>query len=64
MIKFDYEKIKQSTGLDFTQQQDKETDLIYYIQSVLYNLKTHNKNYTKEQYNRIDTLFEIFESVK
>jgi len=65
MIKIDYETIKENTGLDFTKNgKYKEQDLLFYIKSMLYGLKTHNKNYTKEQYDRITTLFDILESME
>ena len=64
-MKIDYEKLKQDCGLDFSKNgKYKEQDFVFYVGSILYNLKTHNKNYTKEQYERILQLNDIWECIK
>ena len=64
-MKIDFEKMKERTGCDFTKNgKYKKQDLLFYIKSILYNLWTHNKNYTKEQYYRIDELKEIFDCIE
>ena len=60
-MKIDFEKLKNDCGLDFA---NNKQDLIFYIQSILYNLKTHNKNYTKAQYERICLLADIFDCIE
>ena len=49
------ENIKARTGADFTD----EADLISYILTSLDFLASHNKNYTKKQFWRIDELRDI-----
>lgn len=64
-MKIDFEKLKETTGLDFKKDNKyKKQDLLFYIKSVLWNLKTHNKNYTKEQYFRISELNDIFNCIE
>lgn len=62
-MKIDFEKLKNNTGIDIKGNY-KEEDLLFYVKSVLYNLSTHNKNYTKEQYNRINLLFDIVDCIR
>lgn len=62
-MKMNFEKLKNNTGLDFKGEHKKE-NLIFYMQSILYNLKTHNKNYTKEQEDRINLIYDIFECIE
>lgn len=61
-MKIDYEKLKNTAGIDIKGNY-KEQDLLFYIKSILYNLRTHNKNYTKEQYDRITLLDDIFNCI-
>lgn len=64
-MKIDFEKLKETTGLDFKKDNKyKNKDLLFYIKSVLWNLQTHNKNYTKEQYFRISELNDIFNCIE
>lgn len=59
-MKIDFEKLEKTTGIkDIT-----KSDLLDYVNSILYNLKTHNKNYTKEQYERINLLNDIFDCIE
>lgn len=41
-----------------------EKDYLNYMYSLLYNLSTHNKNYTKEQEYEIYTLKSIIENME
>lgn len=59
-MKIDFEKLERNTGIS----KISKSDLLDYIKSILYNLKTHNKNYTKDQENRIDLLYDIFECIE
>lgn len=59
-IRINKEKIKQETGLN----EMNETDYLNYMYSLLYNLTTHNKNYTKEQEYEIYTLKSIIENME
>lgn len=59
-IRINKEKIKQETGLN----EMSETDYLNYMYSLLYNLTTHNKNYTKEQEYEIYTLKSIIENME
>lgn len=61
-MKINNEKLKELTGLDYEEM--KKDNLIFYIKSILYNLKTHNKNYTKKQYERIILLYDIFDCIE
>lgn len=38
-------------------------DILFYIQSITEYLQSHNKNYTKEQYHRIETLNDIIQAL-
>ena len=58
MIKINREKLNQY-GFEFNSSED----MFFYISSLIDYLKTHNKNYTKEQYNRILTLEELMEAI-
>ena len=55
------EKLKKLQGLNFNKIDD---NLLFYIQGTLYFLKTHNKNYTKKQYEKICMLYDIFDCVE
>ena len=56
----DFEQIEQLTGLQF----DNIEQLYFYTRNQLEYLKRTNKNYTKNQYYKIDELFDIISSVK
>lgn len=53
-MKINYNEMEK-LGLKF----DDIADIIFYFSNMLDWLESHNKNYTKEQYNRILTLKEI-----
>lgn len=40
-----------------------ETDCYFYVRSLIDYLATHNKNYNSEQYERIEILKDIFDSI-
>ena len=61
-IKIDYEKLKNNAGLDFCGLD--AYNIYYYIASIIYYLYTHNKNYTKEQERKIETLQNIFDCIE
>ena len=48
-------------GFDFTE--DSKDDLYLYIVSLVDYLNTHNKNYTKEQYNIIDMICDLLRCI-
>lgn len=58
-MKINNEQLKSNTGLSF----ESFTDMFYYAESHLEWLKTHNKNYTKEQEGRIDDLYEMIKAI-
>lgn len=60
MIKIDFQKLEQRTGLKFNNPQD----LLYYFSAMLYFLNTHNKNYTKEQERKISDLNDLFDCME
>ena len=69
MMVFDYKKIKDKTGIDFenfgnSKEYENEQDALYYIIKHLEFLESHNKNYTKEQYNKIIDLLDIIKAIK
>lgn len=55
-----FSQLKAKTGIDL----QNETDLLYYAKSLLDYLESHNKNYTKEQYSKILTLYDILTSIE
>lgn len=59
-IKINKEKIKAETGID----EMDEKDYLNYMYNLLYNLSTHNKNYTKEQEYEINTIKSIIENME
>lgn len=59
-IKINKEKIKNETGIN----EMSEKDYLNYMYNLLYNLTTHNKNYTKEQEYEIYTLKSIIENME
>ncbi len=59
-IKLDLKQIERDTGKSF----ESLTHLFLYVRDVLEWLKNHNKNYTKEQYFKIDELFDFVSAVK
>lgn len=64
-MKIDYEKMTQLTGYNFEKNgKYKEQDFVFFFGGILYALKTHNKNYTKEQYEKICLLNDFWECIK
>lgn len=59
-MKINIEKLKKLTGIPYTSKEN----LIFYMQGLLYFLKTHNKNYTNEQMREIETLYDILDCVE
>lgn len=59
-IRINKEKIKNETGIN----EMDEKDYLNYMYNLLYNLTTHNKNYTKEQEYEIYTLKSIIENME
>ena len=59
-IKINKEKIKKDTGIN----EMGEKDYFNYMYNLLYNLTTHNKNYTKEQEYEIYTIKSIIENME
>lgn len=60
MVKINFKKLEQNTGLKF----DNPQDAVYYFSAMVYFLKTHNKNYTKEQERKINDLYELFSAIE
>lgn len=60
-MKINNEKLKELTGLDFNKIDD---NFVFYVQGVLDNLKNNNKNYTREQKERINILYNIFNCIE
>ena len=58
-MNFNYEKLLKNTGCSF----GSWDDLLYYLDNLLDYLTTHNKNYTKEQYNKIVLINDIIKSL-
>lgn len=54
-----YALIAEACGFSF----DNWSDMYLYIKSLVEWLESHNKNYTKEQYHRIDSLKEILDCI-
>lgn len=52
--------LKEKSGIDL----QNEIELLYYVKSLLDYLESHNKNYTKEQYSKILTLYDILTSIE
>ena len=59
MVKINNEKLLKATGLSF----DTMQDAIFYFRHRTEYLKTHNKNYTKEQEYAINDLYEFFDCI-
>ena len=58
-FKINYENILNDTGIKF----DDIYSLLYFLQNNIDYLFTHNKNYTKTQYNKIIDLKEIINNI-
>lgn len=59
-IKINKQEILKSIGIECTNLQD----YIFYMQSLIENLESHNKNYTKKQYFEILELKEILNNIE
>ena len=59
-MKVNFNEININTGLGIFRM----STLLNYIKSNLEYLESHNKNYTKKQYNLIEELKTIFKSIK
>lgn len=57
-MKIDKEVLRERVG-DFTC----EADLYYYVENILYYLRTHNKNYTKKQEYYINEIADVWASL-
>lgn len=60
-IYLDTNKIKEATGFDFSKgtSEIEGDNFLSILGAWLYFLKTHNKNYTKEQESKINDLFDM-----
>ena len=63
-MKIDFEKLKNYTGIDYTNEENQKELLFDYILHSIDYLTTHNKNYNNTQYNKIMELKDIFECVE
>lgn len=55
----DYDKIADQTGLHF----DNAADMLYYLQSRVGYIATHNKNLTNKQYSAICDIENILNNI-
>jgi len=65
-MKIDFEQIEKETGITTTTEGTHETKtrLIFdYMLEVLEWLTTHNKNYTKQQEQKIDDVYSIIKNI-
>jgi len=58
-MRINNKQLKDNTGLSF----ESFTNIVSYAERHLEWLKTHNKNYTKEQERRIDDLYEMIQAI-
>lgn len=58
-MKVNFNKINESTRLGLMT----KAEVLHYVRSVIEYLYTHNKNYTKEQYFRIEDLKNIMDNI-
>lgn len=58
-MKLNQDKLKEC-GLNFESMED----CLFYMESLVDYLESHNKNYNKEQYRRILTLKDIFRAME
>lgn len=59
-IRFNKEKIIKLIGIDM----NNNIDYLSYARQLVYDLYSHNKNYTKRQYYEIEELKEILDNVE
>lgn len=58
-MKVNINKINESTRLGLMN----KAEVLHYVRAVIEYLYTHNKNYTKEQYYRIEDLKNIIDNI-
>ena len=58
-MKIDYKKIAETTGLQF----ENAEDMLYYLQSRIGYLATHNKNLTNKQYHAVCDIENILNGI-
>ncbi len=58
-MKVNFNKINESTWLGLMT----KAEVLHYVRGVIEYLYTHNKNYTKEQYYRIEDLKNIIDNI-
>lgn len=58
-MKINYNEINEKTRLGLL----RASEVLHYMQSVIDYLYTHNKNYTKNQYYKIEDLKNIIDSI-
>lgn len=59
-IRFNKEEIIKSIGIDMSN----NADYLNYARQLVYDLYSHNKNYTKRQYYEIEELKEILDNME
>ncbi len=59
-IKIDIRKLEKMTGIRNISPQD----LLFYVQGMLYFLNTHDKNFTEEQNQKIELLYNILDCIE
>lgn len=59
MVKIDHEKLN-NCDMYF----DSKEEIVQYFQYMLEYLQSHNKNYTKKQYEIIQCLYDIIQSLE
>lgn len=59
-MKIDFNKINKNTRLGLLN----ENEILHYISGVIDYLYTHNKNYTKTQYYKIQDLKNIIDGIR
>lgn len=59
-MNINFEKIEKETGCKF----ETEKDLRIYLSSLIDYLSSHNKNYTKEQHHKMQTIKDIFDCME
>lgn len=59
-IRFNKEKILKSIGIECTN----NIDYLNYTRQLVYDLYSHNKNYTNKQYYEIEELKEILDNIE
>ena len=55
---------KKIQDLGFSYKESELSDWYCYIRAELQWLESHNKNYTKEQYDRLSTVKDLFDAIE